>query len=204
MKRTFVITCLVSLALLCVGTLTVAAEETEAAEETMAVEEFSYVGTKNCKKCHLKQWKSWTLTQKAKAYETLQPGIAVEAKVSAGLDPEADYTADEQCISCHVTGYGKPGGFVDIETTPELAGIGCESCHGPGGAYTQAEYMSLKNREYVKAEVVAVGMVDQVSAAQCAPCHNSESPFVAEGYVFDFEAMKDKGLHERFPLKYEH
>ena len=167
-------------------------------------EEFEYVGTKNCKKCHLKEWKSWSLTQMAKAYESLQPGVAVEAKKSAGLDPEADYTGDENCIHCHVTGYGKPGGFVDIETTPELAGVGCESCHGPGGTYTQDQYMSLKNKEYKKSEVVAVGLVDQVGADQCTPCHNSESPFVAEGYVFDYEAMKDTGMHENFPLKYQH
>jgi hypothetical protein len=167
-------------------------------------EDISYIGSKNCKKCHLKEWKSWSLTQMAKAFESLKPGVAVDAKVSAGLDAEADYTTDENCVPCHVTGYGKPGGYVDIETTPELAGIGCESCHGPGGTYTQEEYMSLKNKEYKKADLVAVGLVDQISAEQCTGCHNSESPFVTEGYVFDYDAMKDKGTHEKFPLKYEH
>ena len=167
-------------------------------------QEFAFVGVKNCKKCHLKEWKSWATTQMAQAYESLKPGVAVEAKISAGLDPEADYTQDENCIACHVTGYGRPGGFVDFETTPDLAGVGCESCHGPGGTYTQDEYMSLKNKEYNKAEVVAAGLVPEVGAAQCAGCHNSESPFVVEGYVFDFESVKDKGTHEKFPLKYAH
>ena len=107
-------------------------------------------------------------------------------------------------IYCHVTGYGKKGGFVDIETTPELAGVGCESCHGAGGTYVQDQYMSLKNKEYKKADIVAVGLVDKVSKAQCTGCHNSESPFVKEGFVFDFDANKDKGTHEHFPLKYAH
>jgi hypothetical protein len=169
-----------------------------------SAEEHSYVGTKNCKKCHLKEWKSWSLTQMAKAYESLMPGVAVDAKKSAGLDSEADYTKDETCIHCHVTGHGKPGGFVDVETTPDLAGVGCESCHGPGGTYTQDPHMSLKNREYKKADVVAVGLVGEITAEQCTSCHNSESPFVAEGYVFDFAEMKDKGMHEIFPLKYPH
>ena len=167
-------------------------------------EGFAYVGVKNCKKCHLKEWKSWATTQMAQAYESLKPGVAVEAKVSAGLDPEADYTGDENCIGCHVTGYGKPGGFVDFETTPELAGVGCETCHGPGGTYTQDQYMSLKNKEYDKAEVVAVGLVPEVGPEQCSSCHNSESPFVVKGYVFDFESMKGQGTHEIFPLKYSH
>ena len=166
--------------------------------------EHEFVGVKNCKKCHLKEWKSWSLTQMAQAYETLKPGIAVEAKTSAGLDPEQDYTQDDNCIACHVTGYGKPGGFVDFETTPDLAGVGCESCHGPGGTYTQDEFMSLKNKEYKLADLVAVGLVEKVSAEQCTGCHNSESPFVIEGYVFDFESTKDKGMHESFPLKYSH
>jgi len=167
-------------------------------------EEHAYVGTKNCKKCHIKEWKSWSLTQMAKAHDSLLPGVAVDAKKSAGLDPEEDYTKDENCIKCHVTGFGKPGGFVDIESTPDLAGVGCESCHGPGGTYVQDEHMSLKNKEYKKSDLVAVGLVDKVGPAQCTVCHNSESPFVAEGYVFDFEAVKDKGTHENFPLKYSH
>ncbi len=166
--------------------------------------EFSHVGTKNCKKCHIKEWKSWAETSMAKTFETLKPGVAAEAKESVGLDPNTDYTTDPECVKCHVTGYGKAGGFVDIETTPELAGVSCEACHGPGGTYTEDQYMSLKNKEYVKAEVVAVGMVDTVGEAQCVSCHNSESPFVGDDFVFDFESQREEGSHEQYPLKYPH
>lgn len=163
-----------------------------------------YVGTKNCKKCHIKEWKSWSETKMAKTFETLKPGVAAEAKTKAGLDPNKDYTTDATCLPCHTTGYGKPGGFVDVATTPELMGVGCETCHGPGGTYTQDQYMSLKNKEYKKAEVVAVGLVDQVSERQCIACHNTDSPFVGDDYVFDFATRKDEGVHEQFPLKYPH
>ena len=47
-------------------------------------------------------------------------------------------------------------------------------------------------------------MVDQVTEAQCRGCHNADSPFVGPGYVFDFQANKESGTHEKFPLKYQH
>ena len=165
-----------------------------------AADEHAFVGSKNCKKCHLKEHKSWEATQMAQAFETLRPGNAAEAKSAAGLDPAKDYTKDATCLPCHTVGYGKPGGFVDETTTPDHLGVGCESCHGPGGTYTQDQYMSLKNKEYKKADIVAVGLVDP-GEAQCVACHNEKSPFF-EG--FDYAKQKDEGLHERFELKYPH
>ena len=166
--------------------------------------EHEFVGSKKCKMCHMKEWKSWAETKMAKSFETLKPGQNAEAKAAAGLDPDQDYTKDEACVRCHTTGYGKPGGFVDLETTPDLAGVGCEMCHGAGGTYIQSQYMSLKNKEYKKEELVAVGMVSEVTEELCLGCHNTESPFVGDDYVFDFETNKDKGTHEQFPLKYSH
>jgi hypothetical protein len=166
--------------------------------------EHNYVGTKKCKMCHLKEWKSWNETKMAQSFELLKPGQRADEKKAAGLDPDKDYTKDETCLPCHTTGYGKPGGFVNIETTPNLAGVGCETCHGAGGTYVKNQYMSLKNKEYVKAEVVAVGMVSEITEEQCASCHNTDSPFVGDDYVFDFEENKVKGTHEKFPLKYKH
>ncbi len=44
-----------------------------------------------------------------------------------------------QCLRCHVTGYGKPGGFPHAAPADPLrhpmAGVGCEMCHGPGKAH---------------------------------------------------------------------
>lgn len=167
-------------------------------------DEHAYVGSKTCRKCHIKEWRSWSETKMAKTFETLKPGVNAEAKKAAGLDPDKDYTQDETCIRCHVTGWGKPGGFTSIEETPDLAGVGCEMCHGPGGTYTQDGYMTLQNKEYKKADLVAVGLMGEITEPQCATCHNSESPFVGDDYVFDFEQRKTEGTHEKFPLKYEH
>ncbi len=165
-------------------------------------EEHPFVGSKNCKKCHIKQYKSWEETKMASAYESLKPGVDVEAKAAMGKSADVDYTQDPECVACHVTGLGKEGGFVSEAETPELAGVGCETCHGAGGTYIQDGYMTLKNKEYKRSELVAVGMVEKVGEAQCAACHNENVPI--EGYTFDFEAKKAEGTHESFPLKYDH
>ncbi|MEE9562778.1 MAG: cytochrome c family protein [Thermoanaerobaculia bacterium] len=162
----------------------------------------SYVGTKDCKKCHIKQWKSWSETKMANALDTLKPGVVADRKTELGFDPAKDYTVDENCVKCHVTGFGAEGGFVSETETPELVGVGCEMCHGPGGTYTQDGYMTLKNKEYRKADLVAVGLVDTVSEAQCMVCHNEDVPI--EGYTFDFETKKAEGTHESYELKYAH
>ena len=166
-----------------------------------AGEGHAYVGSKKCRACHLKEHTSWTATKMAKAFDKLKPGVAIAAKAKAKLDPKKDYTADPSCLGCHTTGYGKPGGFVDVATTPDLAGVGCEMCHGAGGTYLQKEHMSLQNKEYKKAELVKVGLVGEITAKQCVECHNAKSPFFEE---FKFEERKAKGTHEKLPLKYKH
>lgn len=167
-------------------------------------DEHAYIGSNKCKMCHIKEWKSWSETKMAKSFDNLKPGVRAEAKKEAGLDPEKDYTADPTCLPCHTTGYGKKGGFVDLATTPNLVGVGCEMCHGPGGTYTKKDYMSLQNKEYKKADLVAVGLVGDITITQCQGCHNADSPFVGDDYVFDFEVKKKEGTHEKFPLKYQH
>lgn len=168
----------------------------------VAAQDHAYIGTKNCRKCHIKQWKSWSETKMAQAFEALKPGTVAERKAELGLDPQKDYTTDPECVRCHVTGYGKEGGFISIEETPDLAGIGCEMCHGPGGTYTQDGYMTLQNKEYKRADLIAVGLISPPTEAQCRQCHNEDVPI--PDYTFDFETMKAKGTHENAPLKYDH
>ncbi|HSR67896.1 MAG TPA: multiheme c-type cytochrome [Acidobacteriota bacterium] len=164
-------------------------------------DDHAFVGNKKCYPCHLKQFKSWQETKMAKAYQLLKPGERSDAKKQAGLDPDKDYTGDAECLKCHVTGWGQPGGFVDMQQTPQLAGVGCESCHGAGSEYIKDPYMSLKNKEYKLAEVVAVGLVAPVTGSMCTSCHNEESPFFK---AFDFEQRKEEGIHQVSPLRFKH
>ena len=83
-------------------------------------ESAQYVGKEKCSLCHSDIHKSWQDTRHAKAIDSLkktsQEGLA-------------------SCVKCHVTGYEKDGGFLDYELTPEMAGVQCEACHGPGGKH---------------------------------------------------------------------
>src|ERR1035437_1597634 len=172
-----------------------------AASTAYAADSFSYVGAKKCKACHLKEFNSWSETKMEKSFELLKVGVSADAKKKAKLNPDKDYTADPVCLACHTTGYGKPGGFVSLASTPDLVGVQCEMCHGPGGTYIQKENMSLQNKEYKKAELVKVGLVGQIGKDTCVNCHNSKSPFFRD---FNCEERKAKVTHERIPLKYAH
>ncbi len=166
-----------------------------------------YQPSKSCKKCHFKQFKSWQKTSMAQAFESLRPGVKPEAKVAAGLDPNKDYTEDATCLPCHTTGYGAPGGFVSIEETPLLAGVGCDSCHGPSEAYL--EIMTTDYKNHPIKEMTDLGMIYPPKAEQCVGCHNDESSFNASvdpKYAFDFaeRVQDDEGAHVHAALKADH
>ena len=176
---------------------------------TTWAQERSYIGAKKCgKACHFKQHKSWKTTKMATAYDNLKPGVRAEAKTKAGLDPNKDYTTDPECLSCHTTGYGKPGGFVDIETTPQLAGITCEACHGPGSDLIKK--MTLKYKDHPVEEMRGLGLIYPPKEDSCtSQCHNDKSPFkpsVDSKYEFKFdERVKNLDeMHKHFKLKYKH
>jgi hypothetical protein len=73
-----------------------------------------------CAFCHPTVHAEWQTTRHAGALETLEA-------IGQGTNPA--------CLPCHVVGFGEAGGFVDRATTNALAGVQCESCHGPGGPH---------------------------------------------------------------------
>jgi len=87
--------------------------------------ENKYVGSSFCKPCHETQYIAFTnYARKSHSFESVQ-------KMKKGLTDDEIKT----CYGCHTTGYGKPGGFVSVEKTPELKNVGCEVCHGPGALH---------------------------------------------------------------------
>lgn len=75
-----------------------------------------FVGSQVCASCHASEHEIWAKSPHAAAFETLR------AKGEQ---------SDAGCQRCHTTGFGEPGGYpLGGEATQ---GVGCESCHGPGG-----------------------------------------------------------------------
>ncbi len=170
---------------------------------------YAYVGSKKCKKCHFKQYKSWAKTKMSHAFDILKPGEHKEAKEKFHVDVTKDFTKDAKCLKCHTVGFGKKGGYVTPDPTDKkavrkakkLMGVGCESCHGPGSAYIKVFEDILKTkRKYDPEELYAVGL-NRIDETVCKTCHNEESPTINPGDSFDFEKRKAEGTHEHFPLK---
>ncbi len=167
-----------------------------------------YVGSNKCKKCHLAEYKSWEKTPHASAMETLKPGNKSEEKTKHKLDPAKDYSKDATCVECHSVGFGKPGGFeiaADDEGAKKMKhfmGVGCEVCHGAGGNYIAKHEEIMKSKStYTDADMLAAGMT-KVDEAVCKTCHgNDKGPTFDPAKPFDFEKMKEKGVHEHTPLK---
>jgi 2',3'-cyclic-nucleotide 2'-phosphodiesterase (5'-nucleotidase family) len=81
----------------------------------------AYLGIDVCSTCHVDARKVWNGTAHAHAYATL----ATQFK---------EYNLD--CVSCHVTGYEKPGGS-SVAHVEKLKDVQCEDCHGPGSLHVQ-------------------------------------------------------------------
>jgi hypothetical protein len=105
--------------------------------------EASYVGIEVCSNCHEDAKKVWDGTGHAHAYATLEKQFK-----EANLD----------CVSCHVTGYDKPGGST-VTFVSELKNVQCEVCHGPGSLHA------------AKPEKVKIPIAHPSSDA-CLSCHH--------------------------------
>ncbi|MDI6744103.1 MAG: cytochrome c family protein [Thermodesulfovibrionales bacterium] len=158
----------------------------------------AYVGSEACKSCHLKEYKSWKNTKLASAIEVLKPGAAVEIKKKIGINPDKDYMADAKCLKCHTTGYGSKGGFKSQAETPQLAGVGCEMCHGPGEEYVPV--MLKKGRTYGRGELIKAGLIIDLKAV-CMNCHNPNAPIAGKDYKFSHKE-RFKRVHIPVQLKY--
>lgn len=188
----------------------------------------SYQGYKKCGGCHKSQKESWLETKHANAFEALKPNKSVKAKQKVKLDPKKDYTADDKCVGCHVTGYQERGGYSDRMPKTRakyFIGVTCEECHGPGSLYRKEHRKA--GREFKRSEkktprkvLERKGEIFDYEEA-CNSCHmNYEgspwkgakkpytpfTPDVDKKYGFDYdkavkEIGKDKAMHKHFKLR---
>lgn len=87
-----------------------------------AAGEARYIGVDACTPCHAAARAVWDKTKHKLAHKTL-------------ADQAKEFNLD--CVSCHVTGYERPGGSTVTVNEP-LRGVQCEECHGPGSKHRDA------------------------------------------------------------------
>ena len=121
----------------------------------------SYVGMASCADCHSEEVDFWKKTVHAQAWQTL---------VDRGQ--QFDY----ECIGCHVTGFGKPGGS-NLGHNESLRDVECEVCHGPASIHV------AKGGEG-KAAALVRNPPQELCATNCHT-HEHSDTFQYEAYLRD-------------------
>ncbi len=103
-------------------------------------------GTARCRECHVEDGDAWQKSRHAHAWQSL-------VEKAAHVDPE--------CQRCHSTLYGFPGGFASLGRSGAMAGVGCESCHGPSQAH--AANAKVRTVYFARAK------------DRCIACHDREN-----------------------------
>jgi peroxiredoxin len=144
-----------------------------------------YVGSDACRSCHEKEFATWAASPHGHSLASL------EAKGEA---------TNPTCQRCHVTALGLPGGFPAPakDSTPsssaiapsdhaDLARVGCESCHGPGGAHIGENAPRIGT-------IVSLGdKCDSCVILQiCGSCHDQDND---PGFEFEVQQKIERQKH---------
>lgn len=111
-----------------------------------------YAGAQTCLECHPNVHSSEVNTPHAQAFTN---------PMFAALGGQTN----SSCLPCHTVGYGLPSGFksiTDFRSTNRLAGVQCESCHGPAASHAASE-MDLTVRPRI-----------EIAAQVCGGCHSGQ------------------------------
>ena len=131
-----------------------ALEEAAAAAGTPTEAELGYGSSGACVNCHINEFARWAFSPHASAWEALIMRRA---------------TDDSDCVACHTTGFGQPGGLGELTSAnlSKFKGVQCEACHGPMGGHPDDARVHPT----------------PVSEARCRTCHDE-----ANSPSFDYKS----------------
>lgn len=120
----------------------------EAFDEAMASGKYAFATNSKCRLCH----RDFFVGRKQDVHDH-----AFSSVMKSG------HGENRQCLGCHTTGFGIPGGFKSPILTPMLANVQCEGCHGPGSEHI---------RRNAKGGFLAGTDRPEVLKKMCLSCHN--------------------------------
>ncbi|WP_153555292.1 cytochrome c family protein [Roseimaritima sediminicola] len=139
------------------------------------------MGSQTCVKCHASEVAVWQQTPHAQTFEQLHR--RPEARQIAARLGVQSIKYDGRCVDCHYTQQADPS---DPHEITAIAGVSCESCHGPardwldvhhdyGGEHVTRQSEPAAHREQRLRESVRLGMRNPVNlylmAQSCYRCH---------------------------------
>lgn len=130
--------------------------------ERQLFERGEFVGSQTCAGCHTSEHEIWSGSPHAVAFESLR---------AKGAHEQGD------CQRCHTTGFGEAGGFPHGDESTR--GVGCESCHGPGGNHV-AEGAERRGTILALTDKCDSCVIMQI----CGSCHDE-----ANDPGFEFELL---------------
>jgi peroxiredoxin len=154
-------------------------EELRSRREALLPTRAAYVGSEACQSCHPAEHARWKTHPHAGALATLE---------------KKDKAGDASCLGCHTTGYAKGGFPSDGKAAlhPSRAGVGCESCHGPGGDHAPPD--APKRGSIVSlADKCDSCVILQV----CGSCHD---PANDPGFEYEVKQKIEAQRHSDRPL----
>ena len=118
----------------------------------------SFSGEKSCVRCHKAAARFCQATAHAHAWRTLQT---------------VGKTAHDNCVNCHVTGYGEVGGS-SVGFSKGLQNVQCEACHGPGSIHVEKRGLEKP-----------LALRTRIPESVCTGCHNEQhsDTFQYEAYL---------------------
>ena len=91
-----------------------------------------------CMKCHAGEYKSWSKTAHARAFDSIR-------KSGRQDDPE--------CVLCHTLGYGRKGGFESMAAGPALGRVTCQACHIVAADHGEKKVKAPDPRIYINSRL---------------------------------------------------
>jgi peroxiredoxin len=140
----------------------------------------AYVGSNACQSCHAAEFETWSKQPHARSLASLESKGASD---------------NHTCLACHTTAYGRPGGFPKDAKLPadhaDLARVGCESCHGPGGDHIGPDAARVGT---------IVSLTDKCGTCVilqiCGTCHDDVND---PGFEFEVEKKVEAQKHGTKP-----